>query len=126
MLCLSLPSLLTNNNAHIGLTAGFIAIDTIFNFKPSIEWLQYSISGIGNIVSLFVILSVFITSKTVMKVTAILFVIYAFVSLSYIMQYGLINLGSGYYLWVLSLFVIAYAHYCAYKKPNKAINNDAQ
>lgn len=124
LLCLLLPALITEEKIYPGWYAGYLAFDAIFNFSPELGWLQYSTNGIGNLFSILVILSSGINNKKYLKINTILFSIFALMSLTYAFEYKSYQLGSGYYIWVIALFTIAYAHYFAYKKPNKLIKRD--
>jgi len=119
LLCLLLPVLNIRDESYSGFTAGYLAVLTIFDFKFKIEWVQYSISGIGNLVSLLIILSSRVSNIKYMKKIAILFSGFALLSLTYAFQYGLSNLASGYFIWVLSLFTISYSHFITYKSLTK-------
>jgi len=119
LLCLLLPALIVREDLYSGFTAGTLAVFSIFDFKLELEWLQISISGVGNIISIFIILSTAVSNKRYMIINTILFTVFALVSLIYSYQYRTLTLGSGYYIWVISLFIISYAHFITYKSLTK-------
>ena len=102
---------------HIrGYMAAYFAFKVMFEYQIDIMRFQYSASAIGDILSLFIVLSVGVDNRKHLKVFGITFFLLGVISLIYMFQYRFNSLGSGYFTWVISLFMIAYAHILGCKK----------
>ena len=116
LFCLLLPAIHTNDNSYTGYMAAYFAFKVMFEYQIDIMRFQYSASAIGDILSLFIVLSVGVDNRKHLKVFGITFFLLGVISLIYMFQYRFNSLGSGYFTWVISLFMIAYAHILGCKK----------
>ena len=119
--CLLLPALVYNQHSIfkgpiLGWSAGFAAIDTIFNFQPRISWLQWSTCGIGNIFAILAIFSIYVNNKKTLLYFSVIFLVFFIAALSFYFKFKHTTLGSGYYIWVLSFLAISSSYFIAYKE----------
>ena len=106
MACLALPALFDNKEAIYGYTLGFLAVESISGIFETDKWPFVEISGIGNVMASLSIFSVFIKNRRLLIIIAVTF---AFLGINNTVYYFR-GLGSdfalGYYLWVISYFVL--------------------
>jgi len=119
--CLLFPALVYNENSIVkgpilGIAAGLAAITSIINFSLKLSWLQFSISGIGNIFATLAIFSIYLSNRKALLYLSVIFIVFFVTSLTFLFRYRLSVLGAGYYLWVTSLLLISYSYIVAYKE----------
>ena len=120
MACLALPALIDKSEKIYGYTLGLLAVESISGILETNKWPFVEISGIGNVMAFVSIFSVFIKNQSLLIGIAITF---AFIGINNTVYYfrGLDGeFGLGYYLWVMSYFVLASGCLAmANKNPNK-------
>jgi hypothetical protein len=106
ILCLFLPVTYEHGKYYNGFAYGMLAIDDISQIFYKDKWPLVHISGISNILAILAIFVAIIKNKYLSTTFALLYILFGVNNFYYYSADLLNDLKVGYFIWVLSFFII--------------------